>query len=60
LAFPCFQLSKTIKKAPNIIAQELAEKLQSTDFKNFIAIGGYVNANINSTKFIADYLTNAK
>ena len=26
-AFPCFKLAKTMRKAPNLIAQELAEKL---------------------------------
>ena len=26
-AFPCFQLSKTMRKAPNIIAEELSRKL---------------------------------
>ena len=27
-AFPCFKLSKTLKKSPQIIAQELKEKIQ--------------------------------
>ena len=27
-AFPCFKLAKTMKKAPNIIASELAEKIE--------------------------------
>ena len=26
-AFPCFKLAKTMRKAPNLIAQELVEKL---------------------------------
>ena len=26
-AFPCFRLAKTMRKAPNLIAAELAEKL---------------------------------
>jgi arginyl-tRNA synthetase len=29
VAFPCFQISKTLKKSPNIIAQELATRLSS-------------------------------
>ena len=28
-AFPCFQLAKVMKKAPNMIAQELKEKLKN-------------------------------
>ena len=31
-AFPCFKLAKTMKKAPNIIATELAQKIEKADF----------------------------
>ena len=42
-AFPCFQLSKTMKKAPNIIAQELCNNLNNEGFEKITALGGYVN-----------------
>ena len=32
-AFPCFQLSKLLRKAPNMIAVELKEKLDSSGFE---------------------------
>ena len=38
-AFPCFQLSKVLKKAPNAIAQELAQKLRSKYFNHFECLG---------------------
>jgi arginyl-tRNA synthetase len=38
-AFPCFQLSKTLKKAPNAISQELAQKLTSEYFYHFESLG---------------------
>jgi len=58
LAFPCFNISKTIKKAPNIIAQELSEKLESDFFSSFENIWGYLNANINQSQFIQDFFQN--
>ena len=30
-AFPCFQLAKIFRKAPNMIAQEIAEKIPESD-----------------------------
>lgn len=43
-AFPCFKLAKVMKKAPNIIAAELAEKINLPDFISEIKV---VNAYIN-------------
>lgn len=57
LAFPCFQLSKILKKSPNIIAQELAEKLSWPQFVKFEALGWYLNAHINQSNFIENFLT---
>lgn len=42
IAFPCFQLAKELRKAPPLIAQELAEKV-STDAVRAVATGGYIN-----------------
>ena len=42
--FPCFILSKTYKKAPNIIAAELKEKIGKKDFIEKIeSVNGYLN-----------------
>ncbi len=43
-AFPCFRLAKTMKKAPNLIAEELAQKIEKSDFIESINV---VNAYIN-------------
>ena len=51
--FPCFILSKTYKKAPNIIAAELKEKIGKKDFIEKIeSVNGYLNFFINR-----EYLT---
>ncbi|MBN2052732.1 arginine--tRNA ligase [Candidatus Woesearchaeota archaeon] len=52
-AFPCFILAKSLKKAPNIIAQELANKIKP-DSKSSIsdvkAVGAYLNFFVNKSK----------
>lgn len=42
-AFPCFQLAKTFKKAPNMIAGELKEKINGEGFERVEALGPYLN-----------------
>ena len=43
-AFPCFYLSKKLKKNPNIIAQDLADKLHPPkQIKKILSIGPYLN-----------------
>lgn len=43
-AFPCFRLAKTMRKAPNLIAAELAEKLQEEQlFSDVSPVNAYVN-----------------
>lgn len=50
-AFPTFRLAKSWKKAPNIIAAELASKLSINEyFEKIEAIGPYVNFFINREK----------
>ncbi len=51
-AFPCFQLAKVMRKSPNMIAKELAEKID----KDLIvdkaeAAGGYLNFFINKEEY---------
>ena len=56
-AFPCFQLAKIFRKAPNIIAQEVAEKIKKTDFvSKTAAMGPYVNFFIDRTMFVSEML----
>ena len=44
LAFPCFPLAKVLRKAPPIIAQELASQLSSDEYIDKVdAVGGYLN-----------------
>ncbi|HMM31552.1 MAG TPA: arginine--tRNA ligase [Clostridia bacterium] len=51
-AFPCFRLSKTMRKAPNLIAAELVTSLSlPAGFSRAEAVGGYVNFFVNK----ADY-----
>lgn len=42
-AFPCFQLAKAFRKAPNMIAEELSEKLDKEGFEKIVNLGPYVN-----------------
>lgn len=43
-AFPCFKLSKIFRKSPNMIAEELAQKLEKTAvIDKIINLSGYVN-----------------
>jgi arginyl-tRNA synthetase len=47
LAFPCFSLAKLKRKAPNLIAQELSEKIQSPTFEKVEVVGAYLNVFLN-------------
>lgn len=56
-AFPCFRLAKTFRKAPNVIAQELAEKIQlSKAFSKVEVVGGYLNFFVNRNYFAMEIL----
>ncbi|MBE7044710.1 MAG: arginine--tRNA ligase [Ruminococcaceae bacterium] len=44
LAFPCFVLAKTLRKAPPMIAAELSEKFEADEWiERAEAVGGYLN-----------------
>ena len=47
LAFPCFTLAKVKRKSPNVIAQELSEKIQSPIFEKVEVVGAYINIFLN-------------
>ena len=59
-AFPCFRLSKFQKKEPNLIAQELRDKIKLPEFINDItAEGPYLNFIINP-KYILENIYELK
>lgn len=55
LAFPCFILARTMRKAPPLIAKEIAEKFADDSVLDRCeAAGGYVNFFFNRAQFISD------
>ena len=47
-AFPCFKLAKTFRKAPNLIAEEIANKIGENEyFERIENVGPYVNFFVN-------------
>ena len=47
-SYPCFKLAKAMKKAPNMIAQDLAASLAGIEFADSVeAVAAYVNFRIN-------------
>nr|WP_263323831.1 arginine--tRNA ligase [Neobacillus sp. Marseille-Q6967] len=50
LAFPCFTLAKTMRKSPNVIAQELSQKIKSPLFEKIEVVGAYLNFFLNKSK----------
>ncbi|WP_411679323.1 arginine--tRNA ligase [Clostridium thailandense] len=55
-AFPCFQLSKTLRKAPNMIAQELKEKINNKGFEKIENLGPYLNFFVDKASFTKDII----
>ena len=53
IALPCFRLSKSLRKAPPMIAAALAEKISCEEFSEVNALGGYLNFRISPTAFAA-------
>ena len=43
IAFPAFSLAKVERKAPQMIAADIAEKINSQAFEKVVATGPYVN-----------------
>ena len=50
-AFPCFQLSKVMRKAPNMIAEELKNQLSSEGFEKIENLGPYINFFVDKGEF---------
>lgn len=49
IAFPTFSLAKVLRKAPQIIAAELAEKIDPSQFEKVMAVGPYINFFLDKT-----------
>lgn len=54
---PCFSFAKDLKKAPNLIAQELSEHVKTGGFVSKTqVVGGYLNFFVNKQKLIFNVL----
>lgn len=57
-AFPCFKLAKVFKKSPNVIAQELAAKMERPEYISDIkGVGGYLNFFIDKKLTVTQILS---
>ena len=56
LAFPAFSLAKILRKAPQMIATDVAEKIDSTGFEKIEAVGPYINFFLDKKSISADVL----
>lgn len=57
LAFPCFPLARVMRKAPPVIATELAEKFPESEFIEKVnAVGGYLNIFYSKAEFAKESL----
>ena len=56
LAFPAFSLAKVLRKAPQMIAADIAEKIDASNFEKVEAVGPYINIFLDKSKISADVL----
>lgn len=60
-AFPAFRFSKIFRKAPNLIAEELAQKFgEDESFERIESVGPYVNFFINRAKLVETVMEEIK
>ena len=57
-SFPCFRLAKELKKAPQIIADEIKEKidLEGTGIEKVEVVGGFLNFFVNKNEIAKEVL----
>ena len=58
LALPCFKLSKSLRRAPVMIAQTLAEKMDCACVQSAEALNGYLNIRLRS-EFLVQHVLKA-
>jgi arginyl-tRNA synthetase len=51
-AFPCFQLSKVLRKAPNMISEQLKNDIDKAGFEKIENLGPYLNFFLDKSVFI--------
>lgn len=57
-AFPCFKLAKTLRKAPPLIAADIAAKIEGNPlFEKVEQVNAYVNMFVSKKEFIRDVVT---
>ena len=58
-AFPCFKLAKELKKAPQVIAEEIKEKIniENSEIEKVEIVGGYLNFFIKKEILAKEVLT---
>jgi arginyl-tRNA synthetase len=57
-AFPCFKLAKELKKAPAVIANEIAESISKVDFvTKSESVNAYINFFLDKTLLVKEVLT---
>jgi arginyl-tRNA synthetase len=54
--FPCFQLSKALRKAPVMIAEELKGKINMEGFEKIESLGPYLNFFMDKSLFVKETL----
>ncbi len=55
-AFPCFRLSKPLRKGPPAIAQALLNAISAPEIATAQVVGGYLNFFLHKERFVADTL----
>lgn len=59
-AFPCFQLAKTLRKAPPMIAADIASKIGEVDFIDRLDVqGAYLNFYLKKEMFVKSMIETA-
>ena len=58
-SFPCFKLAKELKKAPQMIAQEIKDNIEFEDgfMQSIEVVNGYLNFYIMPQEYISNVLT---
>lgn len=55
-AFPCFKLSKTLRKSPAELASELASRIKSDAFENVVPTGPYINFFVDKARYAVEVI----
>ena len=56
IAFPCFKLSRVLRKAPPVIAKEICESFKSNIVSRVDAVNGYLNIFVDNEYLIENVL----